>query len=166
MNYFKDCQTIFEVKDRFRQLAKKHHPDRGGDTAIMQEINNQYEKAILTATVEDKDASTAEWMKDKEINSGYRDVINATANLDGVVTELVGLWLWFSGNTKPHKEIFKANKCRWHRKKKMWYWRPEGLKHFKKKSERELSMDEIRRKYGSSRVQPDEEEQPAQLYAT
>lgn len=41
MNYFKDCKTIHEAKQKFRELAKKHHPDAGGDTKTFAEISRQ-----------------------------------------------------------------------------------------------------------------------------
>jgi len=46
MEYFKQCRSQ-EVRQRYKELALKHHPDRGGDNAVMQEINLQYE-AIMT----------------------------------------------------------------------------------------------------------------------
>lgn len=41
MNYFQGCKTIHEAKARFRELAKKHHPDAGGDAKVFAEISNQ-----------------------------------------------------------------------------------------------------------------------------
>lgn len=38
--------TIDDVKKRFRELAKKYHPDRGGDNDKMIEIINAYHKLI------------------------------------------------------------------------------------------------------------------------
>ena len=40
--FFKQCRTLDEAKREFKRLALLHHPDRGGDTATMQEINRQY----------------------------------------------------------------------------------------------------------------------------
>ena len=45
-NFFTDCRTIEEVKNRYRDLAKKYHPDLGGDTATMQFINAEYAEAM------------------------------------------------------------------------------------------------------------------------
>lgn len=42
MNYFEGCSSEAERKTRFRELAKKHHPDVGGDPKVMAEINAQY----------------------------------------------------------------------------------------------------------------------------
>ena len=44
MNYFKDCVGEEQCTARYRELAKKHHPDRGGDTRVMQDINAEFER--------------------------------------------------------------------------------------------------------------------------
>lgn len=46
MKYFSDCRTIHEAKARFRELAKTHHPDIGGDSKVMQEIINEYDRFV------------------------------------------------------------------------------------------------------------------------
>ena len=43
-NHFTNISSIQELKKRYKELALKFHPDReGGDTATMQEINNEYQ---------------------------------------------------------------------------------------------------------------------------
>ena len=37
-------ETLEELKSMYRKLAQQHHPDRGGDTATMQRINDEYSK--------------------------------------------------------------------------------------------------------------------------
>jgi len=44
--YFDKFNNELEVKERFRILAMKFHPDLGGDTQIMKEINTEYEAAL------------------------------------------------------------------------------------------------------------------------
>ena len=43
MKYFKNIQTLSELKKQFRALAIANHPDKGGDTAVMQEINAEFD---------------------------------------------------------------------------------------------------------------------------
>lgn len=43
MLYFKDCKTKDEAKELFRKLAKKLHPDYGGDENQMKSLLKQYE---------------------------------------------------------------------------------------------------------------------------
>ena len=44
IKYFYNCHTLEEVKRKYKELAMLHHPDRGGNTATMQEINLEYEE--------------------------------------------------------------------------------------------------------------------------
>jgi hypothetical protein len=43
---FANCHTLKDIKQRFRRLALLNHPDRGGSTAAMQEIQRQYKNAL------------------------------------------------------------------------------------------------------------------------
>jgi DnaJ-class molecular chaperone len=49
MKWFNECKTIEEVKAEYKKLAKQYHPDLGGDTATMQEINKAYAFASAKA---------------------------------------------------------------------------------------------------------------------
>lgn len=40
--YFNNCRTLEDVKREYHRLSKIHHPDIGGDTTIMAEINREY----------------------------------------------------------------------------------------------------------------------------
>lgn len=44
--YFDCFKTEHEVKDRFRLLAKRLHPDHGGDAKVMAEIIEAYDKFL------------------------------------------------------------------------------------------------------------------------
>lgn len=43
MGYFKKVSSYEDLKEQYRRLLKKNHPDNGGDGSIMQEINCEYE---------------------------------------------------------------------------------------------------------------------------
>lgn len=45
---FSKCNSLDEVKQRFRRLAFLNHPDRGGKEAAMREVLRQYEEALST----------------------------------------------------------------------------------------------------------------------
>jgi hypothetical protein len=40
--------TVEEVKKRHRELARKHHPDRGGSVAVMQQINAAVDQLLAS----------------------------------------------------------------------------------------------------------------------
>lgn len=46
MKYFKNISSVNELRKEYRILAIKNHPDKGGDTEIMQNINAEFAIAI------------------------------------------------------------------------------------------------------------------------
>jgi len=80
MTYFKNCKTINEVKTLYKKLAMENHPDRGGDTAIMQAINREY--AFACAHIA-KGAGLTDDETENEIklSEEYRKVIEKIINL-------------------------------------------------------------------------------------
>lgn len=46
MKWFSNPATLEELKKQYKQLVIKHHPDKGGNTADMQEINAEYDRLL------------------------------------------------------------------------------------------------------------------------
>ena len=46
MKYFASINDLSALKAAYKRLALANHPDRGGDTATMQEINSEYDAAF------------------------------------------------------------------------------------------------------------------------
>lgn len=44
MLYFKNVNSFEELKEQFKKLARKYHPDCGGDAEIMKAINQEYDQ--------------------------------------------------------------------------------------------------------------------------
>ena len=146
MKYFANIKTLDELKAQYRRLAMQYHPDRGGSTEIMQQINSEYERLHERLKAQ-HNAEADEYHQTTETAAEFIEIINALIKLSGLVVELCGSWLWIGGETKAHKDELKAMGCRWSQKKGLWYWRHEedGHRWYKGKK----SMEEIRSKYGS-----------------
>jgi hypothetical protein len=43
---FNSCSNASELKSLYRTLSKQYHPDLGGSTALMQELNAAYDSAV------------------------------------------------------------------------------------------------------------------------
>lgn len=132
-SYFAKCATVAEVKSEYRRLAMLHHPDRGGDTATMQEVNAQYHATLKRmdgqqTTGTDNKAHTYRYDEQREA-----EIAAALAKILAVkmtaTVALIGNWIWITGDTKPVKEELKALGCCWHAKRVAWYWRPEEQKY-------------------------------------
>ncbi|HWZ02152.1 MAG TPA: hypothetical protein VNX40_01005 [Mucilaginibacter sp.] len=151
MKWFNDCGTLEEVKATYKKLAKQYHPDLGGDTVTMQEINKEYAFASAKAI---KGANLSEEETESEILSSeaYRNAIEKIIYLDGITIELVGYWLWVTGNTYPVRATLKEAGFLFASKKLAWYFRTAEYKVSKGGKK---SLDEIRSKYGSEVLNDD-----------
>jgi hypothetical protein len=145
-NYFETCTTLEEVKKAYYSLAKANHPDKGGDAEIMKAINNAYDFAIAKI-LKGGSFSSEEINFESELSEIYREKVQALAAVEGIVIELVGKWLWISGNTFPVKDAIKAAGFFWAKKKAAWFWRPEDAKSNSRKS---MPLEEIKAKYGAT----------------
>lgn len=143
--FFYDCTTLDEVKKRYKELALKHHPDRGGDTRTMQLINAEYEKIIKGNRFEFKTEA------EREENLIYPEIISQLVTLDGIIIEIIFKWVWVSGNTKQHRKRLKEIGLFYAPQKQMWYYRPASWQKIFNKH-KPMDIDEIRMRYGSEYV--------------
>lgn len=147
MKFFNDCKTIEEVKALYKKLAMENHPDRGGDTATMQAINTEYAFACAKLA---KGAGLTDEQADAEIklSEEYRQAIEKIMHLPGIVIELVGNWIWVTGDTKPVKDTLYNAGYHFAPVKKAWYYRNEA---FKTRGSG-APLEQIRAKYGSEKI--------------
>lgn len=147
MKWFSGITSLNELRKQYKDLTKKHHPDRGGAEQDMKEINAEYEELSQTLQFQNTTDSNEdqEWIFKED---GYREVLNYLLNIPDLEVELIGSWLWVDGNTFKHKKDLKKAGLFWASKKKKWYWRPPEQR--KKRRGKPQSMKKIRNKYGSN----------------
>lgn len=161
--YFKDVQTLEELRKQYRDLLKKYHPDNeNGSEEITKAINAEYEQLfkVLKNRHESKKADKSADQKSSYNNTKYnfeedeklREILNKIIHFSDITIEIIGNWLWLSGNTYPYRKELKELGFKWASQKKNWYWHSEA---YKKRSHRSLSMNEIRDYYGSTEVEPE-----------
>lgn len=136
-----------QVKSAYRKACKIYHPDiNPAGLAMMQAVNEAYESLmqemfpIITS--------------DSDIISNYGEILNtalnAIINCIGLTIEVCGAWIWVSGETKSNKTTLKSAGFMWSNQKEMWYFRPLSQK--KRYYRGQSSIDEIRVKYGSEKI--------------
>lgn len=145
MDYFKQCRSLQEVRQRYKELALQHHPDRGGDNATMQQINLQYEKIMTNPFFSYSSQSEGE----KEAFIKFPEIINKIINLN-LIIEICGNWIWLSGNTYAYKDQLKEFGFYFASQKRVWYWRP---REYRSNNRDPLPMDQIRSLYGSDIIE-------------
>lgn len=160
MKYFKEVNTLEELRKQYRDLLKLYHPDNAnGSTEATQQINAEYDQLFKILKAKHENKSTDSNQNESEFNNMkydfaedqiLREMLQKIIMFDGITIEVVGAWIWISGNTYHHKKELKELGFKWATQKKMWYWHSEA---FRKKSHKSLSMDDIRSYYGSTEVQ-------------
>lgn len=146
-NYFNNASTLQELKRQYRDLVKEHHPDIGGQTATMKAINAEYKRLFESVS------KTKEEEQSGEVADDLVDILNQVVSCPGLEIEIIGRWIWISGDTKPVKEKLKSIGFRWAPKKTAWYWHKGA---FRKQSKKRFQMDDLRDIYGSVKVDDDE----------
>ena len=158
MIYFENIKTIEEAKKTYRSLAKENHPDKGGDAEKMKVINNEYD-FICAKILKGENLSDADFSSNWESSQLFKEKINAIINLEGIEIEIVGLWLWITGNTYLVKDAIKTAGFFFAKKKQAWFWRPEHAAGGRGKS----TLDELRSKYGSEKITSGHKYAPQQI---
>lgn len=149
--YFSDCQTNEEVKVKFKDLAKKLHPDCGGDAEEFKRMMQEYEEAFSRCKdIHARQDGTTYRKETRETPEQFAGIVEALIHLDGLILEMCGSWLWISGNTYAHREKIKEAGCFWSKGKKQWFWNGEKEKG---RYRGRLSMEQIRAKYGSQTME-------------
>jgi hypothetical protein len=149
MKHFKKIETLENLKKEYRELAKQFHPDKiGGNLQIMQEINNEYD--FLSAKILSGQNFTADEIEAEFLNNEiFKQKISELINCEGLIIEVVGSWLWVTGDTYQHKTVLKNSGFFFAPKKLAWYFRTDENKTHRGGK---LSLEQIKSKYGSTGV--------------
>ena len=145
MKWFVNISSIEELRIQYKKFLIKFHPDNnpGMDTTqAMQEINAEYDTLLKQFATNHSSDSKFSTEKEMELKKVLNEAIKIKAD---ILIELVGTWIWISGNTYSVKGKLKELGFKWASQKHMWYWGESEHKYTVP-----LEMEEIRAKYGST----------------
>ena len=148
MKWFKNVTIVEELRKEYRRLLKLYHPDNeNGSVEVTQEINAEYDRlfAILSKKAQSDNQSHA-YNTDDE-NKAFKEAINSIIHINADI-EIIGSWLWVHGGYE-YRELLKSTGFKYAPKKKSWCWHYGEYRRYHNK---EISLDEIRMKYGSRSV--------------
>lgn len=149
IRYFDNLTEVSSVKKKYRKLCFEHHPDRGGDVEIMQEINVQYMSALSAANgqvSQDDRGQSHTYHYNEEKEQELIDKIGEllALHMQNIDIALIGVWIWITGETKQYKEQLKELRCKWHSKRKCWYFNNGKKSRYNRKG----SLNDLANKYG------------------
>lgn len=142
---FNQTRNKEEAKQLFLKLAHQNHPDKGGNLEEMKAINNTYQNYLK----QNRDTNKTQTDKETDqINENLIKQVNAIIGLDGVVIELLGTWIWVTGNTYTHKDKLKALGFHYASKKQAWYFHNKD-EYSKTCSRGNYTMDKIKKTFAN-----------------
>jgi DnaJ-class molecular chaperone len=146
MKYFENINNLEDLKKAFLRLCKELHPDNGGDIEKFKEMKQEYESLVKHLKVFGSAENMDQENKENEFDfSAFSEVLEKISGLD-IDIELIGSWLWVTGNTRENKDLLKSLNFKWASKKKAWYIH---FMPYVKRSRKTISLDRARYLYGS-----------------
>lgn len=119
MKYFNSSE---DLKKQYRTWCKKLHPDHGGDPEAFREMMEEYQETQLHGFKKEAQA------QETELTAELERALKKIVTLEGLEIDLVGSWLWVSGETFTFKDILKEAGFKWASKRKKWYFSEEKAK--------------------------------------
>lgn len=147
MIWFKEVTSVEELRSQYKALALKYHSDVGGSVKAMQEINSEYDTLFARLKAERKEGEESHAYDENEEDKAFRAVLNQIISYSMTI-EIIGSWVWCF-DCYPYKDKLKELGFRFAPKEKAWCWHNGDYKRYHKD---EISLDEIRAKYGSQKV--------------
>jgi len=105
MTYFKNVETLEDLRKQYKELLKKYHPDNAdGSTEATQEINAEYDRLfnVLKNRHEHKADNTADANNNKKNydnmkydfseDKALREVLQKIISFSNINIEIVGCW--------------------------------------------------------------------------
>jgi len=144
-NYFNipQIQNASDLEKAYEALCKQYPSEN--DPSITKRIQAEYE--VLAHLIEEDEEEdryqrlqAGENEVDKQLVVQYLKVHDLPLTI-----EIVGTWIWVSGDTRPQRQALKAAGFFWAHEKKMWYWRHASRRGWKSGK----SLDEIKQKHGT-----------------
>ncbi|MCI9976483.1 hypothetical protein JY742_10160 [Clostridioides difficile] len=96
VKYLKNIESLEGLKTKFKELAKIHHPDAGGDEEIMKEINNEYDylfpiwkKKSNVTTTETANSTRSEFYTQHGWKGGNYNIYLSTKDIAKIIRQYV-----------------------------------------------------------------------------
>lgn len=146
--YFKNCNTLNELKKLYKELARKLHPDFGGSVEAMQALNNEYDTMIEWFA---KHGNKTEREKaSAEVPEKFRKIVEKLVSMSHIQVEIIGGWIWLTGDIYRYYRKIMSMGFKYSTKQKRYYL-VDGAAEKRRASG--WSMNRIREEYGSQIVE-------------
>ena len=149
MKYFtKNYEKLEDIKKHYRELCKKLHSDFGGSDADFIAMKKEYDY-LLKNFIETQNFGNNE---DFEIIEELKEKLKHIIYITDITIEVIGTWLWVSGNTITHKEMLKKLGFLYSSNKKMWFY-TKNLRYKNRKGKSKYNMQDLQSIYKHRKIE-------------
>lgn len=138
MKFFTSTENL---KKQYRDLCKKLHPDFGGDEETFKQMSNEYQDLMMKGF----DKTFKAENNNQDISEDLKEILKSLIHIETLEIELIGSWIWVSGNTYEYKDLLKEQGFKWNNKRKKWYYTEQEYRRYNAKG----TFEDIRKTYGS-----------------
>ena len=117
---------------------------------LMQILNDRYDRLSEKFIKENVDFSEGRKEYEMQVSEEIRDMLDRIIFLKGVDIEVIGGWIWITGNTFAIRTTLKSLGFLFSHPKTAWY---SHKGEYRKKSGKIQSMDEMRDFWGSQKME-------------
>ena len=152
----KGGDTLDEITKCYRTKVKQAHPDQGGNTPWFFDVREAY-KVILEQykyNHKTQNEDTGDW-EESEVNltQELRDKITESLeklNNEDIEINILGNWIWISGNTYQNKGEIKSLGFKFSKNKCAWYWYHGE---YKKRNKKKYSLKDLEEMHGKVAIE-------------
>ena len=144
--YFTSAKTYDDAKAMFRKYCLELHPDTGGNKESFIAMYQEYEKLLKSGHFH---CSKEETEKEETFTSYYSDILGRVITLADIHIEIIGTWIWISGNTFEKREYLKGLGFMFSGSKKSWFFNGSNKKH---RTFKNYSLNDLRNKWGFTNI--------------
>lgn len=150
--YFEGIKTVEDLKQKYKELVKKLHPDlsKKDTTKEFVEMKKQYEEKFEKVKNTFINSQGEYYEKENtETPEEFTEIIEKLIKIDGINIEIIGSWIWITGNTKEQKDYLKELGFRFSGNKQAWYYHTGS---YRKRSKKKHTLSEIREMFDNTKI--------------
>ncbi len=149
MKYFNNINNLEELKKEYKRLVIKLHPDLNKEidtTKEFVEMQKCYDIVFNQVKFNHVNFKGETYREEtQETPEEFKNIINKIVTIEGINIDIIGSWVWVTGNTYSCRDLLKQLNFKWCNNKKAWSYHSTD---YKKRSRKTYTLDYLKDTFG------------------